>query len=160
MSLWLPLDPRWALEVSRTNISQVSLGTVTVDMLLIRLVYVSLTDRIAVINLLHEARGLDTFPLTLQKFKSSGDDTSVAILKRNYEEEVHHVATGVKWFRYIYERDHNNNETSSKKESGCVQNFQEIVRKYHSGAIKGPFNTDARNRAGLTEEWYMPLTVV
>ena len=41
----------------------------------------------------------------------------------------------------------------------CIEKFHEIVRKYYLGAIKGPFNEVARDMAGMTREWYIPLSL-
>ena len=35
--------------------------------------------------------------------------------------------------------------------------FHDVVREYFRGALKPPFNDDARARAGLTPAWYLPL---
>ena len=130
--------------------------------------FCSLKDRLAVINLLHEARGLDTFPVTLRKLEGAGDVESIKILNRNFEEEVYHVTTGVKWFKYLCEKEQQVKtleRTEKTKEFACnddklyIETFLATVRKYYTGKpMKGPFNVEARNRAGLTEEWYMPLT--
>jgi uncharacterized ferritin-like protein (DUF455 family) len=107
----------------------------------------SLLSRLAVINMLHEARGLDTFPLSLEKFVRSRDTQSEMILRQNCEEEVEHVACGFRWFNFLCRREG----------LDPIPTFQGIVRQYHIGPLKGPFNVEARRRAGLTEEWYMPL---
>jgi uncharacterized ferritin-like protein (DUF455 family) len=104
--------------------------------------------RIVVINLTHEAKGLDTYPKSRQKLLLVDDITSIETLDHNYEEEIGHVAIGVKWFHYIcqyHELD------------PCIM-FQSLSKQYFKGTLKGPFNTDARNRAGLYEDWYLPLT--
>jgi uncharacterized ferritin-like protein (DUF455 family) len=64
------------------------------------------------VNLLHEARGLDTYPLSLKKFQAAGDSKSVEILNRNYAEEIFHVSTALKWFKFLCQR----NDTKT----GCV----------------------------------------
>lgn len=107
-----------------------------------------LLHRLAIINMMHEARGLDTYALTMDKFKRVADDSSAAILAHNFEEEVYHVATGVKWFRFLCDREGKD----------PVETFQSLVRIHHSAPLRGPFNKNARERAGMTEEWYLPLT--
>lgn len=37
--------------------------------------------------------------------------------------------------------------------------FHETVRKNFRGLLKAPFNTPARLAAGMTEDWYLPLTL-
>lgn len=118
---------------------------------------------------------------------------SLAILDNNIEEEVGHVAAGVKWFNYLCLREaratststmmdhqydeYNHHTLSSTETQLCVTEFQRcvpfsmhiymmifcvfcrIVRKHHQGTIKGPFNTEARDQAGLTQNYYLPLTI-
>ena len=36
--------------------------------------------------------------------------------------------------------------------------FHELVRNNFKGALKAPFNDEARARAGFTESWYLPLS--
>ena len=49
-------------------------------------------------------------------------------------------------------------ETETETEtSGVVTAFHDIVREYFRGALKPPFNDDARARAGFTPAWYLPL---
>ena len=38
-----------------------------------------------------------------------------------------------------------------------VPRFHALVRERFKGSLKPPFDHDARARAGLHEEWYMPL---
>ena len=47
-----------------------------------------LLARLAVINLTHEAKGLDTYEKTREKLEKGGDFISRDILERNYKEEV------------------------------------------------------------------------
>lgn len=105
--------------------------------------------RLAVINLTHEAKGLDSYSKTREKFIKSKDEISVAVLDNNYREEIGHVAAGVKWFTYLCD----------ERGISPVETFHDLSRKYFKGKLKPPFNESARDAAGLTEEWYMPLTV-
>jgi uncharacterized ferritin-like protein (DUF455 family) len=38
-------------------------------------------------------------PGTIAKLAKNGDSTSAAMLQRIYEEEITHVAAGLRWFR-------------------------------------------------------------
>jgi len=38
-----------------------------------------------------------------------------------------------------------------------VNEFIRVVPLYFNGAIKPPFNVQARAAGGMTEEWYIPL---
>lgn len=104
--------------------------------------------RLAVINLTHEAKGLDSYQKTREKFVKSRDEVSVAVLDNNYNEEIGHVRAGVKWFKFL----------CAQRGLEAVPEFHRLSRLYFKGKLKEPFNRPAREQAGLTEEWYMPLT--
>ena len=38
-----------------------------------------------------------------------------------------------------------------------ITTWQALVRRHFKGRLKGPFNTQARDRAGLTTAFYAPL---
>ena len=60
----------------------------------------SLEARLVVEHCVHEARGLDVLPATIQKFRRNGDEQSAQLLEGTiYPEEVTHCAAGVRWFR-------------------------------------------------------------
>ena len=66
----------------------------------------SLEARLVVEHCVHEARGLDVLPATIEKFRKNGDEPSATLLEGTiYPEEVTHCAAGVRWFRYLHERD-------------------------------------------------------
>ena len=54
--------------------------------------------RLAVVPLVLEARGLDVTPEMRLRLERAGDDDSAAILLRIYEDEIGHVAAGIRWF--------------------------------------------------------------
>jgi uncharacterized ferritin-like protein (DUF455 family) len=58
-------------------------------------------DRLIIISLVQEGKGLDASPRLLAKIKQLGDKKSEPILKLIAEEEVGHVAFGAKWVRRI-----------------------------------------------------------
>lgn len=104
--------------------------------------------RLAVINLTHEAKGLDGYAKLREKLVKSKDTASVAILDVNYREEIGHVAFGLKWFKYLC------------KERGLneIEEFHRLSRLHFIGKLKPPFDKTARDSVGLTEEYYIPLT--
>ncbi len=104
--------------------------------------------RLAVINLTHEAKGLDSYAKAREKFLKCDDHLSVAVLDNNYREEIGHVAAGVRWFKYLC-RERGLNE---------IDEFHRLSRQYFKGKLREPFNRSAREEAGLTEQWYMPLS--
>ena len=65
----------------------------------------NITSRLAIINMIHEAKGLDTYEKTKEKFLLHHDYQSIAILEHNYQEEIVHVSKGLKWFQYCYSID-------------------------------------------------------
>jgi uncharacterized ferritin-like protein (DUF455 family) len=69
---------------------------------------------------------------------------SVAILSGLYQDEIGHVAVGMRWFERLCR--------GRNLEPEAV--FQERVRRYFSGALKPPFNREARDAAGLPHRWY------
>ena len=103
--------------------------------------------RLAVVPMVLEARGLDVTPAMIDRFAASGDTASARVLRRIFDDEIGHVATGVRWF-----------------ESCCrAQRFdppaqwRKLVDTYFRGALKPPFNDSARESAGLTRDFYAAL---
>ncbi|OJD10222.1 hypothetical protein AJ78_08681 [Emergomyces pasteurianus Ep9510] len=103
-----------------------------------------LRARISIIALVHEARGLDVNPMTIQKFRSAGDMESVATLEIIHNDEITHVTTGHRWLSWICEQEG----------TDAVQVFKENVRKHFKGSLKGPFNVEDRGKAGMDRRWY------
>jgi len=60
---------------------------------------------------------------------------------------MYHVSIVAKLFEYQYE----------KKGLNVEKSYQKLVKKYFTGNLKPPFNVDARNQAGLSEGFYIPL---
>jgi len=105
--------------------------------------------RLAIVHMVHEARGLDVHPKTKQRFSSQGDTSSVQLMDVIYRDEITHVACGMKWFTYIC--------THTKPPIDPVSTFHKLVKKHFKGYLKPPFNTDGRSIAGMDEKWYTPL---
>jgi len=95
--------------------------------------------RLAIIPLVHEARGLDVTPQTVAALERAGDKDSAGILQTIYTDEIGHVAVGVKWFKEIARR--------RRQEPSAL--FHSYVATYHRQGLKGPFNAPARQAAGL-----------
>uniref|UniRef100_A0A8C1S2X0 Si:ch73-314g15.3 n=1 Tax=Cyprinus carpio TaxID=7962 RepID=A0A8C1S2X0_CYPCA len=106
-----------------------------------------LLARLAIVHMVHEARGLDVHPQTLSRFAAQGDTSSVKVLEVIYADEITHVAAGLRWFTYI----------CSKEGRDSLKTFHELVKLHFKGFLKPPFNTEGRRTAGMTEEWYVPL---
>lgn len=106
-----------------------------------------LLARLAIVPLVLEARGLDVTPAMIRKFAESGDKESVQALEIIYKEEIDHVRSGQKWFNYLCDKNNLNPQKT----------YQKMVRKYFAGHLKPPFNSEAREEAGLSESFYLPL---
>jgi uncharacterized ferritin-like protein (DUF455 family) len=107
-----------------------------------------LTARLAVVPLVLEARGLDVGPAMIDSLRQAGDAASAAVLEVIYHDEKHHVAFGMRWFRFLCQRQGLAPEPT----------FQALVRSNFRGPVKPPFNDRARAEAGLTPGFYKPLS--
>ncbi|KAI4860579.1 DUF455-domain-containing protein [Hypoxylon rubiginosum] len=106
-----------------------------------------LRARISVIALVHEARGLDVNPMTIEKFRNAKDGESVDVLTVIHTDEITHVTTGHRWLTWICRQEG----------TDPVQVFRGCVRKHFRGAVKGPFNAEAREMAGMGRDYYEDL---
>ena len=102
--------------------------------------------RMALAPMLLEARGLDTTPATVQRLRSNGDTATAAIMEEIGNDEVSHVAAGVRWFEH----------TCARRTLPPVPTFKDLVAKRFKGHIKPPFNTEARTHAGMAPAYYEP----
>ncbi len=103
-----------------------------------------LLARLAVVPLVLEARGLDVTPGLIDKLASAGDAEGAALLEVIYREEITHVAAGKRWFDWLCGR-----RGLVPKVAWRVQ-----VGRHFQGAVKPPFNAEARLAAGLQPEFY------
>ena len=103
-----------------------------------------LAARLALVPMLLEARGLDTTPATVARLERNGDATTAAIMAEIGEDEIAHVAAGVRWFEHL----------CANRGLVPVATFHDLVKTRFKGQIKPPFNTDARSRAGLSRAYY------
>ncbi len=107
-----------------------------------------LAARLAVVPMVLEARGLDVTPAMIARFGRMGDEKSVNVLKTILSDEIGHVAIGSRWFHYF----------CTKNDLSPRENWQRLVRKHFQGLLKPPFNDDAREVAGLPNDYYLPLS--
>lgn len=107
-----------------------------------------LMARLAIVPLVLEARGLDVTPQMIGQVEKAGDFETAAVMRIIYEDEITHVAFGAKWFRYLCHREKIRPEPA----------FHDYLRQHFRGALKPPFNEQARAEAGLTPGFYRPLT--
>lgn len=106
-----------------------------------------LLARLAIVPLVLEARGLDVTPALIERLDRFGDTESAAVLQIIYQDEIGHVATGLRWFAWLAER------------RGCepVATWQNLVRAHFRGHLKPPFNEAARLMAGFDAAYYLPI---
>lgn len=111
---------------------------------------VQLIERLAIGQLVQEARGLDAAPRVAERLNSWVDRKSSEIVSQIGEEEVDHVRMGMKW--YLYLCDKSNIEDP-------VAHFHKIaLERGNYGAFSPPFNQAQRQRAGLAPDWYLPVS--
>jgi len=106
-----------------------------------------LLTRLAVVPLVLEARGLDVTPDMIQRMERAQDPESAAILRRIYQDEIGHVATGRRWFENV----------CTAQGLPPVETWQRLIREHFKGTLKPPFNDDARGQAGFGSGYYRPL---
>jgi uncharacterized ferritin-like protein (DUF455 family) len=117
----------------------------------------SLLARLSVVHCVHEARGLDVFPLMRGKL---GDDAaSVAVIDANHAEEVTHVEAGRVWLERVCARGAGASAGGDGRALDARRVFRACVRKYFFGGLRPPFAVETRARAGLTEDWWRELVV-
>ena len=64
-----------------------------------------------------------------------------------HADEVTHVTTGHRWFTWV----------CANEGVDPVLTFREEVRRGWRGEVKGPFNAEDRERAGMTRDFYEDL---
>jgi len=96
--------------------------------------------RMALVPRVLEARGLDVTPGMIERLRSVGDVATIAALDVILAEEVRHVAVGTHWFNFCCEQENR----------PPTETFLELLQSRFSGSIRGPFNLEARAKAGFT----------
>jgi uncharacterized ferritin-like protein (DUF455 family) len=100
--------------------------------------------RLAIVPLVLEARGLDVTPAMIERMARFGDHQTAEVLETIYADEIGHVAVGRKWFERI----------ARMRDLDPRAAWRGLVETRFRGALKPPFNVDARARAGLPADWY------
>lgn len=101
-------------------------------------------DRMAVVPMSQEARGLDAGTRLAERLVGWGDNISAAIVARIAEEERAHVAVGVAWFHAVC-------AAQGLPPEGT---FRETLLRLCPDLLKGTFNHQERQHVGLRREWY------
>jgi uncharacterized ferritin-like protein (DUF455 family) len=97
--------------------------------------------RMALVPRVLEARGLDVTPGLIRRLRGQGDAESAAVLEVILAEEVRHVAIGSHWFAWCCAAEGRDPDST----------FLALVREHSRGAIRGPFNLEARLAGGFAE---------
>ncbi len=100
----------------------------------------SVVTRMALVPRVLEARGLDVTPGMIKRLQGFGDSETVDILKIIFEQEIGHVAIGTRWFNYACEL----------KDLSPEKTFQNLLNEYVAGDLRGPFELEARRKAGFS----------
>jgi uncharacterized ferritin-like protein (DUF455 family) len=99
------------------------------------------TARMALVPRTLEARGLDAIPPLRAKLAQAGDMAAAGILDIILRDEVGHVEIGNRWYGWLCEQ-HGLEPYAT---------YDALVERYRAPVPKGPFNLEARRRAGFSD---------
>jgi uncharacterized ferritin-like protein (DUF455 family) len=97
--------------------------------------------RMALVPRTLEARGLDAIPPLRAKLAQAGDLAAARILDIILRDEVGHVEIGNRWYLGL----------CAERGLEPVGTYEELALRHKAPVLKGPFNLEARRRAGFTE---------
>jgi len=97
--------------------------------------------RMALVPRTLEARGLDAIPPLRAKLAQAGDLAAAAILDILLVEEEGHVEIGNRWFFHL----------CAERDLEPMATYDALTILYKAPVLKGPFNIEARRRAGFSE---------
>lgn len=100
-----------------------------------------LLARLALVPRTLEARGLDASPPLRQKLLSAGDKRGAKILSIILLDEIGHVATGNRWYRWL----------CMQRRLDPLATYTALTEKYSAPKLRGPFNLEARRAAGFDD---------
>lgn len=101
-----------------------------------------LLARLALVPRTLEARGLDASPPVRDKLLSAGDKRGAEILSIILQDEIGHVATGNRWYRWLCNR----------RDLDPIATYKTLTERYSAPKLRGPFNLQARRAAGFDED--------
>ncbi len=99
-----------------------------------------LMARMAIVHRVLEARALDVVPFSVEKFRTIGDAKTADALIIIANDEIGHVNSGSRWFRYRCEQE----------QVDADKMFFTLLKKYLNSTPRGPFNREARMKAGFS----------
>jgi uncharacterized ferritin-like protein (DUF455 family) len=76
----------------------------------------------------------------IKKLHAMNDTKGVELLNIILDEEVDHVRKGNFWFHYLCDLE----------QLDAIKTFEQLIKKYFRGEIRGPFNREKRLEAGFT----------
>jgi uncharacterized ferritin-like protein (DUF455 family) len=97
--------------------------------------------RMALVPRTLEARGLDAIPPLRAKLAQAGDMDAARILDIILRDEVGHVEIGNRWYNFLCDQ----------RGMEPYATYGALAVQYAAPVLKGPFNLEARRRAGFTE---------
>jgi uncharacterized ferritin-like protein (DUF455 family) len=97
--------------------------------------------RMALVPRTLEARGLDAIPPLRAKLAQAGDLKAAAILDIILRDEIGHVEIGNRWYTHLCQQ----------RGLEPIATFAELSVRYEAPTMRGPFNIEARRKAGFTE---------
>jgi uncharacterized ferritin-like protein (DUF455 family) len=100
------------------------------------------TARMALVPRTLEARGLDATPPMRARFAKAGDARAAEILDLILRDEIGHVAVGNRWYRWLCARDG----------VDPLTHYAVLAQRHGAPRLHGPFNLEARARAGFTSD--------
>jgi uncharacterized ferritin-like protein (DUF455 family) len=100
-----------------------------------------LLARLAIVPRTLEARGLDASPPVREKLLAAGDQRAADILSIILQDEIGHVATGNRWYRWLCSQD----------ALDPIVAYQALAERYGVPRPRAPFNLAARRAAGFDE---------
>jgi uncharacterized ferritin-like protein (DUF455 family) len=97
--------------------------------------------RMALVPRTLEARGLDAIPPLRAKLAQAGDIAAAEILDIILRDEVGHVEIGNRWYLGL----------CLERGLEPIATYEALALHYKAPVLKGPFNLEARRRAGFSE---------
>ncbi|MDX8401799.1 MAG: ferritin-like domain-containing protein [Mariprofundaceae bacterium] len=98
-------------------------------------------DRMALVPRVLEARGLDVTPGIQAKLRQGGDANAATLLDIIFRDEIGHVETGTRWFRWL----------CGQRELDPEAAFFALLTSHFPEGLHGPWSLEARQQAGFSE---------
>ena len=99
-----------------------------------------LMARMAIVHRVLEARALDVVPFSEARFRDIGDRQTADALVMIANDEIGHVNAGARWYRYC----------CAQQQLDPDKMFFRLLEKYLQSTPRGPFNREARMKAGFS----------